>query len=292
MPELFRLCDRISVLRDGQYVGTVEKKEMTPDAVVRMMIGRSVAEYFPTHHSEGTDEVVLSVRNLASPGKFRGVNFEIRRGEIVGFAGLVGAGRSEIAKAIFGLDPRATGEVVLAGKPLPLGSVQTAMRAGVGLVPEDRKRQGCVLGMPCRANISLAMLDRLSKGGPARPAAGKGGHNALFRPVAHQGGVARSAGEFPQRRQPAAGSCWPSGWRAGGRLLIVDEPTRGVDVGAKAGIHALIDELGAARARRDVDFLRITRGHQPVHARAGDARRASGRRIDARGKPARKASCA
>ncbi len=242
LPELFRLCDRISVLRDGQYVGTVEKEKMTPDTVVRMMIGRSVADYFPTHHAEASGEEVLRVRNLTSPGKFRGVNFEIKRGEIVGFAGLVGAGRSEIAKAIFGLDPRATGEVVLDGQPLRLGSVKAALRAGVGLVPEDRKRQGCVLGMPCRENISMAMLDRLGKAG------------MLDRPQERQ----ITARYFEQLRVKAASPEAPvhslSGgnqqkvvlakWLArGGKLLIVDEPTRGVDVGAKAGIHALIDEL-------------------------------------------------
>ena len=104
MPELFRLCDKISVLRDGQYVGTLPRAEATPDAVVKMMIGRSVADYFPQHVSAKAGEVVLRVSNLSSAGRFRDVNFEVRAGEIVGFAGLVGSGRSEVAKAIFGLD--------------------------------------------------------------------------------------------------------------------------------------------------------------------------------------------
>src|SRR5207244_2771610 len=153
------------VLRDGRYVGTLRREEMTPDAVVRMMIGRSIEEYFPQHLSAKAQEVVLSVRNLASPGRFQDMSFDIRAGEIVGFAGLVGSGRSEVAKAIFGLDPHVSGEVMLAGKPLALGSVKTAMHNGIGLVPEDRKRQGCIIGMPCRANISLALLDRLRKAG-------------------------------------------------------------------------------------------------------------------------------
>jgi len=242
MPELFRLCDRISILRDGNYVGTLAKGEMTHDAVVQMMIGRSVEEYFPQHLSTKVGEVALQVRNLSSPGKFRNVGFEIRAGEIVGFAGLVGAGRSEVAKAIFGLDPRAAGEVILNGKSLPFGDVKAAMRAGVGLVPEDRKRQGCVLGMPCRANISMALLDRLRKAG------------MLDRTREKQIAVQY----FDQLRVKAASLDAPvnslSGgnqqkvvlakWLArGGKLLIVDEPTRGVDVGAKAAIHALIDEL-------------------------------------------------
>jgi ABC-type sugar transport system ATPase subunit len=242
MPELFRLCDRISVLRDGRYVGTLARSEMTPDAVVRMMIGRSLEEYFPQHLSADVREIALSVRNLTSPGRFQDVSFEIRAGEIVGFAGLVGSGRSEVAKAIFGLDPHVSGKVILAGKSLVLGSVNTAMHHGIGLVPEDRKRQGCIIGMPCRANISLALLDRLRKAG------------LLDRKQEKQ----VTAKYFVQLRVKAASLEAPvnslSGgnqqkivlakWLArGGKLLIVDEPTRGVDVGAKAAIHALLDNL-------------------------------------------------
>jgi ABC-type sugar transport system ATPase subunit len=242
MPELFRLCDQISVLRDGHYVGTLPKAEMTHDAVVRMMIGRSVAEYFPQHLSASPGDVVLRVRNLASPRKFTGINFEVRAGEIVGFAGLVGAGRSEVAKAIFGLDPRANGEVELAGKPLPLGSIKAAMQGGVGLVPEDRKRQGCVLGMPCRANIGMAMLDRLRRAGLLDYAREKTIATDYFERLrvkaASLDAPVNSLSGGNQQKVVLAK------WLArGGRLLIVDEPTRGVDVGAKAAIHALIDDL-------------------------------------------------
>jgi len=242
MPELFRLCDKISILRDGQYVGTLAKAEMTQDAVVRMMIGRSVEEYFPHHLSAQAGAVALSVRQLSSPGKFRHVSFEIRAGEIVGFAGLVGAGRSEIAKAIFGLDPRATGQVELDGKPLPLGSVKTSMRAGVGLVPEDRKRQGCVLGMPCRANVSMALLDRLRKAGLLDRAAEKVVTTKYFDQLrvkaASPDALVNSLSGGNQQKIVLAK------WLArGGKLLIVDEPTRGVDIGAKTAIHGLIDEL-------------------------------------------------
>ena len=243
MPELFRLCDKISVLRDGAYVGTLGREEMTQDAVVRMMIGRSVDEYFPHHAAGAEGEIVLKVRGLSSPGRFRSVNFDVRAGEIVGFAGLVGAGRSEVAKAIFGLDRQASGEVEIAGCKLTLGSVRAAMRAGVGLVPEDRKRQGCVLHMPCRSNVSMAILERLQIG-----------FGWLDRPRERQ----IASQYFEQLRVKAASLDAPvnslSGgnqqkivlakWLArGGQLLIVDEPTRGVDVGAKAAIHALIDDL-------------------------------------------------
>jgi ABC-type sugar transport system ATPase subunit len=245
MPELFRLCDKISVLRDGQYVGTLAKAEATQDAIVKMMIGRSVAEYFPQHISAKAGEVVLRVSNLNSPGRFRDINFEVRAGEIVGFAGLVGSGRSEVAKAIFGLDSSATGKVELNGKPLPLGSTKASMRAGVGLVPEDRKRQGLVLDLPIRANVSLAILDRL-----------RGAIGMLKRKEEAE----VSTDYFGKLRVKASSMEAPpsslSGgnqqkvvlakWLArGGKLLVVDEPTRGVDVGAKAAIHGLIDQLAS-----------------------------------------------
>ena len=242
MPELFQLCDKISVLRDGQHVGTLARAEMTPDAVVRMMIGRSVEEYFPQDLAGKGGDVVLRVRNLNSPGRFRDVSFEVRAGEIVGFAGLVGAGRSEVAKAIFGLDPRATGEIELERKRLALGSTKYAMRAGIGLVPEDRKRQGCVLGMPCRANVSLAMLERLRRMGVLDRAKEQ-------EVAAHYFGQLRVKAESLEapvnslsggNQQKIVLAKWLA---RGGKLLIVDEPTRGVDVGAKAAIHALIDDL-------------------------------------------------
>jgi ABC-type sugar transport system ATPase subunit len=243
MPELFRLCDRMSILRDGRYVGTLTQAEMTHDAVVQLMIGRSVTEYFPQHLDTALGDTVLRVADLASPGKFKGINFQIRAGEIVGFAGLVGSGRSEIAQALFGLDSRATGAVTLDGKALPLGQVKASLAAGIGLVPEDRKRQGCVLGMPCRANISMAILDRVR-------------HLGFLLDRAQEKAVATDY--FQRLKVKAASLDAPvnslSGgnqqkvvlakWLArGGRLLIVDEPTRGVDVGAKAAIHELIDEL-------------------------------------------------
>jgi ABC-type sugar transport system ATPase subunit len=221
MPEVLRLCDRISVLRDGQYVGTLARGEATQDALVRMMIGRSIEEYFPQHLMAKPGEVVLSVRGLSSPGKFEDVSFDVRGGEIVGFAGLVGAGRSEVAKAIFGLDRSALGQVAINGQALKLRSVRSAMARGVALVPEDRKRQGLVLQMSGRANVSLALLDRLRRMG--------------MLDHARERSVAAEYFERLRVRTPSLAR--------GARVLIVDEPTRGVDVGAKAAIHQLIDAL-------------------------------------------------
>src|SRR5262249_31890846 len=120
------------------------------------------------HLQKDLGEELLRVENLSSPGKFSGVTFSVRRGEILGFAGLVGAGRSEVAQAIFGLDPAATGRVFVRGKEFPLGSVTIALKAGIGYLPEDRKRLGLVLTMNCRENTSLAILQRLSLGGFVR----------------------------------------------------------------------------------------------------------------------------
>jgi ABC-type sugar transport system ATPase subunit len=253
MPEVFRLCDRFSVLRDGKFVGTLDAADATPDAVVRMMIGRSIEAYFPQHLSAAPGKVILEVKNLASPGKFRDISFEVRAGEIVGFAGLVGAGRSEVAKAIFGLDPDASGQVTVDQRPMRLGKVRLAMRRGLGLVPEDRKRQGLVLMMGGRQNFSLAMLERFRRLGMIdtrreRRSALEYFQRLRIKTPSLEAPVAGMSGGTQQK---VALAKWLG---RGARLLIVDEPTRGVDVGAKAAIHAIIDEL----ARQGIGIILIS----------------------------------
>jgi ABC-type sugar transport system ATPase subunit len=249
MPEVFRLCDAISVLRDGKYVGTLRKEGAswpagTQDQVVQMMIGRPVADYLPQYTANPNGPRVLEVKGLTSPGKFRDVSFEIRAGEIVGFAGLVGAGRSQVAEALFGLDRRATGSVMVDGKPLRLGSIRESMRRGIGLVPEDRKRQGLVLMMGGRENFSLPLLDRLSRmgllsHGQERRQASDYFARLRVKTSSLSAPVSSMSGGNQQKVVIAK-------WLArGGRLLIVDEPTRGVDIGAKAAIHHLLDELAS-----------------------------------------------
>lgn len=242
LPEVVPLCDRITVLRDGQVVGTIDRAEASEDRLVQMMIGRSLQEYFPQHLTREAGAVRLRVRGLRSPGKFRDVSLEVRAGEIVGLAGLVGAGRSEVAQAIFGLDPAARGDVELGGAPLRLGSTAEAMRRGMGLVPEDRKRQGLVLMMSGRGNVSLGMLDRLSRWGwldqaGERAAAARCYQELDVRAPSVETPVAALSGGNQQK--VVLGK-----WLARNlTVLIVDEPTRGVDVGAKAAIHSLIDDL-------------------------------------------------
>jgi ABC-type sugar transport system ATPase subunit len=242
MPEVFRLCDRISVLRDGRYVGTLTREEASEDRVVQMMIGRSLEAYFPKHLDRPAGAPLLRVRGLRSPGKFADVSFNVAAGEIVGFAGLVGSGRSEIANAIFGLDRRASGEVTMEGRPLPLGRPRLAKRRGVGLLPEDRKRQGLVLSMSCVHNFSLAMLDRVSRAGLLQQrrerqlAATHFAQLNVKTPSLDTPASALSGGN----QQKIALAKWLG---RNCRLLIIDEPTRGVDIGTKAAIHAIIDDL-------------------------------------------------
>ena len=245
MPEVFRLGDRISVLRYGRYVGTLERHEANEARVVQMMIGRSVEAYFPQHLAGRRGGVKLRVANLSSPGKFRDVGFEVAAGEIVGFAGLVGSGRSEIVQAIFGLDPRATGNVEVEDKPLSLANVRLAKRRGLGLVPEDQKRQGLVLGMSCVDNFTLAMLERLSRGGMLRKAKARLAASTHFdRLSVKTPTIDTPVGTLSGgNQQKVALAKWLG---RGCSVLIVDEPTRGVDVGAKAAIHQILDELAAS----------------------------------------------
>jgi ABC-type sugar transport system ATPase subunit len=241
LPEVFRLCDRVSVLRDGRYVGTLTRSQATQDGIVQMMIGRPVAEYFARHVGEAGREV-LRVEGLSSPGRFEGVSLSVRAGEIVGLAGLVGAGRSEVARALFGLDRAAKGSVRVDGRPLRLRSVREAMRAGLALVPEDRKRQGLVLALSGRFNFSLTLLDRLRRWGMLDKGRERRQAEAFFDRLAVKtpsidAPVASMSGGNQQKVVLAK-------WLARqAKVLIVDEPTRGVDVGAKAAIHALLDGL-------------------------------------------------
>jgi ABC-type sugar transport system ATPase subunit len=242
LEEIFRLCDAVTVLRDGQHVATEKISATTPDRIIHQMVGRELKQYTSQHLQRPLGEELLRVENLCSPGKFSNVSFTLHAGEILGFAGLIGAGRSEIAHAIFGLDDAATGKVFVRGKELPLGSVTKALRAGIGLLPEDRKRLGLVLSMNCRENTSLAVLRRLSVGGFVR----RRQERVLVQRYVDKLRVKTPALDSPiaglsgGNQQKIALAKWLARECA---ILIVDEPTRGVDVGAKAEIHHLLDEL-------------------------------------------------
>ena len=245
MPEIFRLCDAITVLRDGQHVLTAPARELDEAALVQAMIGRRVDQYLASAPERPPGEVVLRVQGLSSAPRFQDVTFQVAAGEVVGLAGLVGAGRSDVARAIFGLDARATGCVEVGGVRLPPGAPDAALRAGVGLVPEDRKRQGLVLDLSGLDNVTLPILPEVARWGWLRPRAARARAEAAF---------ARLKVRVPDLDAPAIGLSGGNQqklvlakWLAARcRLLILDEPTRGVDVGAKAEIHALIRELAEA----------------------------------------------
>ena len=245
LEEIYRLCDAVTVLRDGAHVATRPIAELDQPALVQMMIGRSLQEYFPGHVHAAAGKELLRVENLSSPGRFQGISFTLRAGEVLGFAGLVGAGRSEMAQALFGLDALATGRVWVEGKALDLQGPRHAMEAGVGLVPEDRKRQGLVLAMTALANITLPILGTLSRYGFIRRRSERGLVGRYFErlQVRAPSVDAISAGLSGGNQQKLVLAKWLA---AKCRVLILDEPTRGVDVGAKAEIHALIDELASS----------------------------------------------
>src|SRR5256712_5013687 len=242
LEEIFRLCDAVTVLRDGRQIATEPISATNPDRVIHQMVGRELKQYTSQHLSRDLGEELLRVEDLSSLGKFSSISFTVRRGEILGFAGLVGAGRSEVAQAIFGLDEAATGRVLVRGKELPLGSVTASLRAGIGFLPEDRKRLGLVLTMNCRENTSLAVLRRLSFGGFVR----RRQERSLTQRYVEQLRVKTHSLETPiaglsgGNQQKIALAKWLA---RECDILIVDEPTRGVDVGAKAEIHHLLDEL-------------------------------------------------
>ena len=242
MEEIFRLCDTLTVLRDGAHVATEPISRTNPDRVIHQMIGREVVHFEPRHVQQALGGEVLRVEGLSSPGKFTNMNFTLRRGEVLGFAGLVGAGRSEVAQAVFGLDKAASGRVLVHGKELPLASVRAALAAGIGLLPEDRKRQGLVLTMNCRENASLAALDSLTQWGFVR----REREDGLVHRYLDQLRVKAPSMEAPiaglsgGNQQKVALAKWLARQCD---ILIIDEPTRGIDVGAKAEIHHLLDDL-------------------------------------------------
>ena len=241
LEEVFGLCQSVTVLRDGRHVMSRELAGLTPDDLVRAMVGRELVVRVPQEQNIG--DTVLRVDRLTREGVFVDISFEVRAGEIVALAGLVGAGRSEVARAIFGIDRVDAGSVTLDGRPLRLGSPTGAMAAGIGFVPEDRRQQGLVMEMSIGRNITLASLPRLQRMGLIRRAA----ERAFARDWAHA-----SAGQVRPYLQPddarsraetSRRSSSPSGCRARPSLLIVDEPTRGIDVGTKADVHQLLEEL-------------------------------------------------
>lgn len=243
LDELFELADRVTVLRDGQYVDTCPMEGVTREALIRMMVGRSVSNLFPKQAVE-TGEVVLQVQNLSRRGKFENVSFELRRGEILGMAGLVGAGRTEVAEAIFGINPASSGNIRVNGNTVHIRDPRQAMALGLAYVPEDRQNHGLVLPMDVAENISLPVLPEYTRNGWL--------DQKTARRAAHQSAAqmeVRASSVWQKVRELSGGNQQKvvlAKWLATNpRILILDEPTRGIDVGTKAAVHKLMGDLAA-----------------------------------------------
>jgi ABC-type sugar transport system ATPase subunit len=252
LQEVFILADRVSVLRDGHYVGTRLVAETTEDSLVSMMVGRTIDDMFPKLPTTIKD-TVLEVRNLWRKPLIKGVSMQVRAGEIVGLAGLVGSGRSELAQVIFGMTPPDEGEILINGKPVQIKNPGQAMKLGIAYVPEDRGLQGLIRQMKIRENISLAVLRTLVQGPFIDNRAEK---NLATRMIEQLSIRAYSPEQIVNKlsggnQQKVVVSKWLAGRP---RVLIMDEPTRGVDVGAKAEIHRLISQL----AQQELAILMIS----------------------------------
>lgn len=252
LEEVFEIADRVTVLRDGHNVGTRPVAATNRDELIRMMVGRELKESIPKRPARVGDPV-LEVRGLTRAGAFRDISFTVRAGEIVGIGGLVGAGRTEVARALFGADPVDAGEIVLDGRPVRLRSPRDAIRLGIGLVPEDRKELGLILNRVVRENISLANLDALTTLGFIRIK-----HERAIAQEYIRGLSIRTPSAEQQTRLLSGGNQQKvvlAKWLfTRSRLLIFDEPTRGVDVGAKTEIYELMNRL----AERGVALIMIS----------------------------------
>jgi ABC-type sugar transport system ATPase subunit len=242
LKEIQAIADRATVLRDGRFVTTVPARETPREELVRHMAGREVS--VERGSSAATADEALSVSGLSGKG-FRDVSFSVRKGEVLGLFGLVGAGRTEVARALFGIDPAESGELRAEGVPLRIRSPQDAVAAGIGLVPEDRKLQGLVLSMRIAPNVSLASLERLSTGGLI--SAGK--ERAMVDGFIEKLRIRCSGADQPVRelsggnQQKVVLAKWLD---TRPRVLILDEPTKGVDVAAKAEIQTIVRQLAGS----------------------------------------------
>ena len=243
LEELYAIGDRVTILRDGHYVGTQDLDEVSSQELIRLMVGRQLGEMFPKQDIEaGTP--LLEVEGLGRNGVFEEISFTVRAGEIVGLAGLIGAGRTDVARALFGVQPAERGSVKIEGRPVRIRSPQQAMALGLGFVPEDRQHHGLVLPMSIGNNITLPILSRLATAGWLRPKAERDcATNASRQLEVKSAGIGQKARELSGgNQQKVVLAKW---LETAPRILILDEPTRGIDVGTKAAVHGLMSELAA-----------------------------------------------
>ena len=241
MEEIFEITDRVTVMRDGEYIDTINTKDTNRQELINLMVGRELNEKHPTRDGMDKDDVVLEVKNLTGV-RNEGVSFKLRKGEILGFSGLVGAGRTELVRAIFGADKKSSGEIYVKGEKVKIKSPTDAISYGIGLVPEDRKMQGCFLSMTIEWNMAITNIKELSKGN-----------------ILNFNRIAKQAEIYKEKLRIKASSIHQKvGNLSGGNqqkvvvakvlagnsdIVIFDEPTRGIDVGARQEIYGLMNEL-------------------------------------------------
>ena len=243
MEEIFELCDRITILRDGTYIDTKRIADIDMNDIVKMMIGREIGERYPLRDAKIGD-VAFEVKNLNCPGAFENVSFNVRAGEVLGVSGLMGAGRTEIMQAIFGNMPHVTGQIFLDGKEIKNKNPQQAIENGIGFITEDRKVEGLMLEESIMKNISLANLGRISKNGvinkkKEQELVNQGIEELKIRCFGPQHESDNLSGG---NQQKVVFAKWIY---TNPKVLILDEPTRGVDIGAKKEIYNIINELAA-----------------------------------------------
>ena len=242
LEEIFALADRVTVLRDGESVGTNSVSDMNEASLIRMMVGREMTHIYPPSES-APGATVLAVKNLGCAASgVHAVSFELRAGEVLGLAGLVGAGRTELARVLFGITPADTGEIALNGATVALQSPQDAIARGIAYVPEDRRRHGVVLEMPIEENMTMAIHRRLFRGAWLRFRAERSLAQDYIRNLAVKcSGPAAPGGSLSGgNQQKVSLARWLA---AQPKVLILDEPTQGVDVGAKSEIHKIVRRL-------------------------------------------------
>lgn len=241
MEEIFKISDRITVMRDGVSVDTKRTADTTNDEVVRKMVGRDLADYYPAKTST-IGPIVFEAKKLSSERKFQDVSFQVKSGEIVGFSGLMGAGRTEIMRSIFGIDPLDGGEMYLEDKKITISSPNDAIRQGIGFLTENRKEEGLILDYSISENISLPSIDGFRKNGLIDTQAEKDFVELLMErlQVKAEGSDDIVSGLSGGNQQKVVLAKWIG---IGSKVLILDEPTRGVDVGAKREIYQLMNEL-------------------------------------------------
>lgn len=243
LEELKQISDRITVMRDGHYIDTVQTKDVTIDRIINMMVGRTIFETTPELPEKPSETNVLEVKHLSRGREIRDVSFSLKQGEILGFAGLIGAGRTEVARAIFGADPVDAGEVYVSGKRVHINSPGDAVRHGIAYLSEDRKRYGLALGMDVESNIVLATLQKFLgalgwvQNNKTRAAADAHVKSLSIKTPGIQQLVRNLSGG---NQQKVVIGKWLT---ADTNILIFDEPTRGIDVGAKSEIYKLLNEL-------------------------------------------------